>query len=143
MTMCASMQSTAVDRIEVAVGLVFDESGRVLLGQRTENSRYRGKWEFPGGKVKLNESRQMALQRELHEEVGIQVIDSSHLMSFAHDYPDRRVMLNFYVVVQYAGEPQPRENQPLQWVSPESLNSYELLDANRVIVERLQQGGIP
>ncbi len=137
------MPTTAAERVEVAVGVILDGHGRVLLGQRTEDSIHRGKWEFPGGKVKHGESRREALLRELREEVGIAVKNAYHCVSFPYDYSDRRVMLNFFVVDDYEGVPTPCEQQPLMWVAPEQLSDYDLLDANRDIVKRLKLGNFP
>ena len=129
--------------MEVAVGLVFDKRGQVLLGQRTEDSIHHGKWEFPGGKIRREESQQDALARELREEIGINVISSRHCISFPYAYRDRRVMLNFHVVVEFTGKPCSCEDQPLQWVAPEDLDDFDLLEANRRIVDRLKAGELP
>ncbi len=141
--MFESMLNTEADRLDVSVGLVFDQAGQVLIGCRTDNSVHHGKWEFPGGKLKQGETHQEALSRELREEIGIEVVESRHCISFPYDYPDKRVMLNFYVIEKYNGEPQPCEQQPLQWVTPEDLRGYELLDANSAIVRHLQSGELP
>lgn len=131
------MPNIEPDRILVAVGLVFDEESRVLIGRRTYPDQYFGKWEFPGGKIREGESASEALQRELKEEVGISVIRSTPFCSFAYDYPDRKVMLNFRMVVDYGGTPSALEQQDLRWVEISNLSGMDMLAPNVKVIERL------
>lgn len=137
--MCALMQNTEVDRIPVAVGVVLDCMRRVLIGCRTAKDQYFGKWEFPGGKIKTDETVGQALCRELSEELGICVNSSIPFDSFSYDYPDRKVMLNFHLVNDYVGEPCGREHQELQWVEINQLSEFDMLAASARVVERLEQ----
>ncbi len=121
----------------MAAGVLYDARGRVLLGQRTASDRYLGQWEFPGGKLDPGESPVAALTRELREELGVEVLATTPLITLSHDYPDRRVRLHVYEVTDYAGEPHGREGQPLRWRSPAELDGVALLDANRPIVRAL------
>lgn len=133
------MRSIEPDRIMVAVGLIFDENNRVLLGRRTHPDRYFGKWEFPGGKIRADESAAEALRRELREEVGISVICSTPFISFAYDYPDRKVMLNFRLVVDYNGKPSALEQQELCWVKISKLSRMDMLAPNIKVIEQLKK----
>lgn len=133
-----SMLSIEPDRIMVAVGLIFDENNRVLLGRRTHPDRYFGKWEFPGGKIRAGESVTEALHRELREEVGISVIRSTPFVSFAYDYPDRKVMLEFRLVVDYDGKPSALEQQDLRWVEISKLSRMDMLAPNVKVIEQLK-----
>jgi len=74
-----------IKRIEVAVGIIFNQAGEVLIGQRTVQDQYLNKWEFPGGKLETGESAKAALRRELFEELTIEVEDCEHLMVVEHD----------------------------------------------------------
>ncbi len=133
------MQNIEADRIPVAVGLVFDPAKRVLIGCRTQPDRYFGKWEFPGGKIKYGETAAEALNRELREEVGISVNNSTQFISFAYDYPDRKVMLNFRLVYDYDGQPEACEAQDLRWVEIASLSGIDMLAPNVKVIARLEQ----
>ena len=128
------MQSTGPDRIQVAVGVIQDPQGRVLIGQRTRHDRYLGQWEFPGGKLDEGESVEHALQRELEEELGIRVSATEPLISIAHDYPDRRVCLHVHRVTAYEGEPSGREGQDIRWMRPRELHAVDMLSGNRPII---------
>jgi 8-oxo-dGTP diphosphatase len=124
-------------RIEVVVGIVRDSAGRVLVNQRRPDTHLAGLWEFPGGKRHAREGRQAALARELHEELGIEVVMAEPLLTLHHDYPDRRVHLDVWSVLEYSGEPRSREDQAIAWVYPEALSSLELLPADAPIVGKL------
>jgi 8-oxo-dGTP diphosphatase len=120
--------------MQVAVGVIHDRQGRVLIGQRTARDRYQGQWEFPGGKLAQGESIEHALQRELQEELGIRVTASEPLISIAHDYPDRRVRLHVRRVTGFRGEPAGREGQDIRWMEVRDLHATDMLSGNRPII---------
>jgi len=126
-------------QIHVAVGVLTNASGRVLIARRGADLHQGGLWEFPGGKVEPGEDVRQALTRELLEELGIRVEASEPLLTVEHDYGDRRVALDTHQVSHWQGEPRGQEGQPLAWVLPSGLDDYEFPEANLAIVERLQQ----
>lgn len=123
--------------IHVAVAVVRDAAGRVLLGRRAEHVHQGGLWEFPGGKVEHGEDVQQALARELNEEVGIRPRMARPLIRVPHDYGDRHVVLDVWQVDAFSGQPVGREGQPLQWVAPAELWQLDLPAANRPIIRAL------
>jgi len=125
--------------VHVAVGVILDDTRRVLLSRRAEGAHQGGLWEFPGGKVEPGESLAAALSRELHEELGIRIGRTSALLAVRHDYGDKRVFLDVHVVWDFRGEPRPREGQPLAWVSSVELPGYQLPAANVPIVAAVSE----
>lgn len=123
--------------IKVAAGVIYNDAGQVLLAQRPPKSHLEGWWEFPGGKLEAGETDHMALSRELHEELGIEVFASRPLMSLHHGYPEREVVLQVREVLRYQGEPRGMEGQPLAWVSAGQLHDWPLLPADEPIVRSL------
>jgi len=113
--------------IQVACGVLVNDAGEVLVAQRPEGKIAAGKWEFPGGKIEAGESPQQALTRELREELGVEVRAARRLIRFRHDYADRIVVLDTWLVRQFDGEPHGRERQQLEWVRPEMLQSLDIL----------------
>ena len=97
--------------IEVVAAVIQRPDGDFLLAQRPAGKLYAGYWEFPGGKVEAGEPLQHALARELHEELGIEVRRAYPWITRVFDYPHGTVRLNFFRVVEWAGEPHPREAQ--------------------------------
>ncbi len=124
-------------RVHVVAGVIRDAQQRVLVTQHIKRDRYRGQWEFPGGKVESGESEAGALARELAEELGIHTQVCEPLIEICHDYPDIRVRLSVLEVREFAGDPEGREGQPLRWVSNRELNDLNLLEANWPIVRAL------
>ena len=123
--------------LEVVVGIVRDDSGRVLVNQRRPGTHLAGLWEFPGGKRQLGEGREAALARELHEELGIDVVAAAPLLSLHHDYSDRRVHLDVWTVLEFTGAPRSREAQVIDWVAVGELSGLKLLPADAPIVAAL------
>lgn len=129
----------AEDRIEVLVGLLRDARGRWLVNRRRAGTHEAGRWEFPGGKREAGEPARAALERELAEELGIVVVDAEPFMRLAHDYPERRVLLDIWHVVAWEGEPKPLERQRLRWVPAAELDAAGLLAADLPIIERIRE----
>jgi 8-oxo-dGTP diphosphatase len=123
-----------VKRVHVAAAVIRAEDGRVLIARRPEDKHQGGLWEFPGGKVEAGEAVQVALARELEEELGIRPTLARPLIQVQHDYPDKQVLLDVWEVSAFSGEPHGAEGQPLAWVAPRQLGDYEFPAANRPIV---------
>ena len=124
----------------VVAGVLYDAQGRVLLAQRPPGKHMAGYWEFPGGKLADGESPEQALQRELAEELGVQLAPMScrPLLQLRHAYPDRLIELQVFTVASWSGSPRGLEGQALQWVAPEELERQPLLPADQPIVSALQ-----
>ena len=120
--------------VHVAAAVIRAGDGRVLIARRPEDKHQGGLWEFPGGKVEAGEAVQVALARELEEELGIRPTRLRPLIQVHHDYPDKEVLLDVWEVTAFSGEPHGAEGQPLAWVGPRQLGDYEFPAANRPIV---------
>jgi 8-oxo-dGTP diphosphatase len=124
----------------VAAVALVDADGRVLLAQRPEGKAMAGLWEFPGGKVDPGETPEIALIRELAEELGIDVA-ASCLAPFtfaSHTYPDFHLLMPLYVCRKWSGIPTPREGQRLRWVRAARLGDYPMPPADKPLVAMLR-----
>ena len=121
--------------VHVAVGVIVDAAGNILITRRAPDSHQGGLWEFPGGKVEEGESLQAALSRELREELGIEIGPGSPLLEVQHDYGDKAVLLDVHVIRAFSGEAIGLEGQPLAWVPVTELAHYAFPAANVPIVE--------
>ena len=128
----------AANRVHVAVGVIQNKNHEFLIAKRAEHLHQGGLWEFPGGKVEKNETVQAALHRELKEELGITVETASPLISVVHDYPDKSVLLDVWLVEKFSGHPQGKQLQPLQWVTASELKYLAFPQANREIVRTIE-----
>jgi len=122
----------------VAVGVIQDSAGRVLVALRSERQHQGVLWEFPGGKVEKGETVREALCRELYEELGIKVEAAVPFKLLDYRYVDRRVLLDVWRVTRFTGEPTSRESQPLEWRAVTDLNPDEFPAANRQIISALR-----
>ena len=125
------------DRVHVVAGVLRDVRGRILLARRTAGRDLAGAWEFPGGKVEPGETALQALDRELHEELGIRVLAAEPFISVPQAYPSKRIVLDVHTVTAYEGTPRGRERQALAWAPPEKLSSYPMPPADRPVVAAL------
>lgn len=128
-----------MDHFNVAAGILCDAEGRVLIAERLGGGPFHGLWEFPGGKILQRESAVEALSRELAEELGIEVVACASFMRLRHEYDDRIVSIEFFIVSDWVSEPVGREGQALRWVPRERLDAGELLPADVPVVEALQR----
>lgn len=128
-----------MSRVHVAVGVIINGHGEILISRRHTDSHQGGLWEFPGGKVETGESVVEALQRELREELGIEIHASRSLLEVRHDYADKQVLLDVWLIDQYSGQAVGREGQPLCWCAPAELVGYDFPAANQPIVEACQR----
>ena len=124
--------------LKVAAGILVDDAGRTLVAERVGGGPFHGLWEFPGGKIDMHESSAEALRRELEEELGIRVTRCEHFMDLYHEYPDRRVTIDFFVVKAWQGEPGGLEGQRLEWVDQSGLEAADLLPADAPVIEALR-----
>jgi 8-oxo-dGTP diphosphatase len=123
------------DKINVyAVAGLIMRDGKLLVAERPEGRPYAGFWEFPGGKIEENEPGDVAIKRELHEELGIEVLQAERWFEHLHAYPDKTVFLELWRVNEFRGEPESRENQLLRWVNYEELLHLRLLEGNLALL---------
>lgn len=123
----------------VAVALI-DVDGRVLIAQRPEGKKMAGLWEFPGGKVDPGETPEVALIRELKEELGIDTKESCLApFTFAsHEYDDFHLLMPLYLCRRWWGIVAPQEGQAVKWVRPVRLGDYPMPPADKPLVAMLR-----
>ena len=127
--------------VHVAVGVVVQDTipskGKYFLTKRLANVHQGNKWEFPGGKVEMGESVAQALSRELKEEIAIEVLSCQPLMVIEHQYADKKVCLDVFIVNNYLGEPSAQEGQGQGWFSLAELQQLDFPKANQEIINEL------
>ncbi|VAW72319.1 Mutator mutT protein (7,8-dihydro-8-oxoguanine-triphosphatase) / Thiamin-phosphate pyrophosphorylase-like protein [hydrothermal vent metagenome] len=135
MTNPNNSSDTAKNIIHVAVAVIRDEHGQVLVSRRLKHVHQGGLWEFPGGKRELGESVFQALQRELMEELALTIIAARPLITITHAYDDCNVLLDVWAVTSYSGVAISCEGQQFKWLSPQSLFSLDMPAADVPIVQ--------
>lgn len=123
--------------IHVAVAVVKDQFGKILITKRPDTVDQGGLWEFPGGKVESNENVKQALKRELYEEVGINILEMTPLIKIRHDYSDKLVLLDVFNINKHTEEAYGKEGQQLKWVNLRDLSGFDFPDANYPIIDAI------
>jgi 8-oxo-dGTP diphosphatase len=124
----------------VAAVALVDADGRVLLAQRPAGKAMAGLWEFPGGKIEVGETPEVALIRELNEELGIDTWASclAPLTFASHSYPDFHLLMPLFICRKWEGQVSSREGQALKWVRPVDLRNYPMPAADVPLIPILR-----
>lgn len=117
--------------------ILENQSGDYLITQRKSGKHLSGCWEFPGGKVELNESLLAALEREIQEELNYQPVNPAPVMQVNHSYPELTVTLHFFHQIDPRPQVKANEQQAMRWASLDELNQTELPEANLPVLEWL------
>jgi 8-oxo-dGTP diphosphatase len=122
----------------VACALI-DVDRRVLIARRPETGSMPNLWEFPGGKIEPGESPEIALLRELEEELGISTKTAclAPLTFASHAYENFHLLMPVFVCRKWEGIPQPRAHSALKWVRPQALRDYEMPPADLPLIAPL------
>ncbi len=128
-----------MDRTKAVIGIIVNNKNQICISQRTKDQHLSNVWEFPGGKIEIGETSEVALKRELQEELGIDVLCASSIMQLPYDYAaaNHYVTLHFYLVHQFTGTAYGKEGQLIKWVNIPKLKDYTFPQANTVLIEQL------
>lgn len=132
------MQTKSQKQLDIVLGLITNSDGQVLIAKRPSDSYLGGYWEFPGGKVESGEEHFEALKRELLEEVNIDLAQAEFLLTHQHEYPDKIVSLNTWLVATYQNFPHANEGQELRWCRFSELGTMNMLPANAQLLDKLR-----
>jgi len=123
--------------IDVAAGLVFRD-GKLLITLRHDDSHLGGLWEFPGGKREPNERFEECLQRELSEELDLEVEVGPLVESVTHEYPEKTVHLRFFRCDWKRFEPRPLGCADFRWITAAELKDYKFPHADTRLLQVLR-----
>jgi 8-oxo-dGTP diphosphatase len=127
-------------RVLVAAVALIDADGRVLMAKRPEGKSLAGLWEFPGGKVEPDENLEVALIRELKEELDIDVTASclAPLTFASHAYDDFQLLMPLFVCRRWKGLPRPMEGQEIKWIRAKDLRALAMPPADLPLIPFLE-----
>ncbi|CAM3981940.1 Nudix family hydrolase [Vreelandella rituensis] len=133
------MNAMVKRRVHVAAAAIISaDKKQVLIARRPSSVDHGGLWEFPGGKLAPYETGLEGLKRELHEELGVEIVRAQPLIRVHHEYPDKHILLDVWQVHEFSGEPFGREGQAVRWVAMHELANYPFPAANLPILQAVK-----
>ncbi|NOZ62654.1 MAG: (deoxy)nucleoside triphosphate pyrophosphohydrolase [Calditrichaeota bacterium] len=136
----SATDTSAKPVLVVTAGLIF-RGEKFLITQRPVGDPFAGKWEFPGGKRRDGETLENCLAREIREELNIKIDVQKHLTTVNHEYQNFFIQLHVFRCLHISGTPQPDQNQKWEWISADKLRDFDFLEADRVVIEKLNKSG--
>lgn len=127
--------------VEVVAALIWD-GVRFMICQRPANKARPLLWEFVGGKVELEETKEQALIRECREELNITISVGSEFMDVIHEYPDICIHLTLFNASIKQGTPELLEHHDLRWITAAEVSQYEFCPADIEILQRIVKFGM-
>lgn len=123
----------------IGVAVIQGQDGQILIDRRRQEGLLGGLWEFPGGKVEPGETIEACIQREIKEELGIEIAVGDRLIVVNHAYTHFKVTLNVHLCQHISGDPQPIECDEIRWVTLDEIDQFPFPKANGDIIEALKQ----
>ena len=137
-----SETSSSLLHKQIGVAVIIDREGKILIDRRKSEGEMGGLWEFPGGKIEPGETIEECIQREIKEELDLNILVGDRLTTITHTYKTFKVTLCVHYCQYLGGKPRPIECEEILWVEPSKLSQYPFPQANATIINVLQSGGI-
>ena len=128
-----------MDKFDVVAAIIIKDD-KFFIAQRNRNKHMGLSWEFPGGKVETGEVPEIALIREIKEELDININNKCIApLSFSEfSYKEFQLLLLLYVCRRWEGEPKSMENNEIMWVKPKMLRKYKMPPADDALIFCIQ-----
>ena len=123
--------------IEVVAAIIMD--GDKILATQRGYGDFKGGWEFPGGKVEQNESREEALLREIREDLDVEFAIKRYLTTVEYDYPNFHLTMHCYICEVISGELKLIEHEASRWLSSKELGTITWLPADVDVLEKVEK----
>ncbi|MBQ8760978.1 MAG: (deoxy)nucleoside triphosphate pyrophosphohydrolase [Bacteroidales bacterium] len=121
--------------IEVVAAIIYKDD--TYFTTQRGYGEFEGLWEFPGGKIEIGESHEVALKREIQEELGIDISIEKFICTTNYDYPSFHLTMHCYLCNIVSGEIELREHTSARWLNPYELDDVEWLPADKEIIYKL------
>ena len=122
--------------IPVASGVII-KNNKILIGLRAEGDSGAGMWEFPGGKIELNESSESAVKRELREELDIEAAVDQKIMKYLHKFKNICYEISFFEINKFTGSIKKNVHDDIRWVKLTSLKKYRFISGDLLFIDRI------
>ena len=122
------------------VAAVIRQQNCIFATQRGYGPQKDG-WEFPGGKIEPGETPQQALEREIREELDLEITVGNKITQVEYDYPAFHLSMGCYWCTIRAGQPVLKEHEAARWLPLDALDTVAWLPADQLVVQRLLKAG--
>ena len=123
--------------IEVVAAIIHDAEGKLFATQRGYGE-WKDWWEFPGGKMEPGETPELALKREIKEELSTEITVDEFLCTVEYDYPKFHLTMHCYLCSLLSEALHLNEHEAAKWLSKDELDSVKWLPADKIIIEQLK-----
>lgn len=123
--------------IDVVAAVIQNEEGKILIAQRNLKKSQGGLWEFPGGKIEPNETKEEAIIREIKEEMDIDIEAKKFIGQKVFNYPDKDINLIAIECKQIKGDIKLNEHEDIKWVNKNELRNFNFAPADKFIVNAI------
>lgn len=127
-----------INVVAAVITSVNDKGEPIIFATQRGYGEFKGGWEFPGGKVEVNETSQEALKREIKEELDIEIIVGDYIDTIEYDYPTFHLSMKCYFASIAYGTMILKEHSAARWLSKEELDSVNWLEADITLIEQLK-----
>ncbi len=123
--------------IDVVAAIIRNEDDKILIAQRNYKKAQGGLWEFPGGKIEPNESKEDAIVREIKEEMGIDIEAKKYIDEKMFKYPEKKINLIAIECELIKGEIKKTEHEDIKWVDKKELRKFDFAPADEFIINAI------
>lgn len=123
--------------IDVVAAIIRDKGNKILIAQRNFKKSQGGLWEFPGGKIELNESKEEAIIREIKEELNMDIKCNEYFDEKIYEYPDKKIRLIASNCSMTGNTYEVLEHEQISWITKEEFKNYEFAPADIYFVNKI------
>ena len=129
-----------MNKLIIVAAVALIKNKKVLFQERPSEKSMPFLWELPGGKIKIGETPEMALIREVNEELGISInpVDLRSLTFISHSYKDFNLLMPVYLCKKWIGNIFPKENQKFKFFNKNELKKINILEADLPLIDDLE-----
>lgn len=123
--------------IYVVAAAMYNEKSEIFCALRSQKMSLPGLWEFPGGKVEVGETDEVALIREIKEELGCEILVQQLIHSHLHEYENINVVLSVYKSTIKSGAIQLHEHEKGMWTPIHELLTLNWAPADLPAIDKI------
>ena len=123
---------------EVTAAIIIDNN-KILIAQRGKNENLAGKWEFPGGKIEIDETPQQCIKRENREELEVDIVVGNYLGESICTYSNSKIKLIAYFATILSGDIKLSVHDKVEWITISEFDEYEFAPADIPFIAKLKE----